>query len=272
LKTLTPGMRRLLTAAAVLVFLAGVQLFVFPGRTARYFAWTINPPLTAAFLGASYWSSVGFELAAARERTWAQARIAAPAVFVFTVLTLVVTLVHIDRFHFGPRFEPATRAVTWIWLAIYSIVPVMMILLLAAQRREPGIDPPREASPPAWLVGLVALQAVVLLGVGAALLVSPLRAAVIWPWALTPLTGRAIGAWLCSLGVAAAHALREGDLARVRPAAVAYITFAVLQAIALMRFPHTLHWSQPQAIGYAAFLATTLAAGLGALTRRQVPR
>src|SRR5581483_6358835 len=129
LKTLTPGMRRLLTAAAVLVFLAGVQLFVFPGRTARYFAWTINPPLTAAFLGASYWSSVGFELAAARERTWAQARIAAPAVFVFTVLTLVVTLVHIDRFHFGPRFEPATRAVTWIWLAIYSIVPVMMVLL-----------------------------------------------------------------------------------------------------------------------------------------------
>ena len=70
------------------------------------------------------------------------------------------------------------------------------------------------------------------------------------------------------MGVAAAHALREGDLARVRPAAVAYVAFAVLQAIALARFPHTLHWSSAQAIGYAVFLATTLAAGLGALTRR----
>ena len=47
-------MRALLAVAAVLVFLAGTQLFVFSTRTARYFAWTIDPPMTAAFLGAHY--------------------------------------------------------------------------------------------------------------------------------------------------------------------------------------------------------------------------
>jgi hypothetical protein len=151
-------------------------------------------------------------------------------------------------------------------LAIYSIVPVLMTVLMVEQGRVRGEDPPRAVSPPLWLAALVLVQAVVLLGLGAALLVSPLRAAALWPWTLTPLTGRAIGAWLFSLGVAAAHALREGDLARVRPAAVAYLTFAVLQAIAVARFPHTLDWSSAQAIGYAVFLATTLVAGLGAFS------
>jgi hypothetical protein len=35
----------------VLVFLAGVQLFILSEQTDRYFAWTIVPPLTAALLG-----------------------------------------------------------------------------------------------------------------------------------------------------------------------------------------------------------------------------
>ena len=60
-RPLTAGMRSLLIVAGVLVALAGIQLFVFSDRTDRFFAWTIEPPLTAAFLGASYWASVVFE-------------------------------------------------------------------------------------------------------------------------------------------------------------------------------------------------------------------
>lgn len=108
-KPLTPAMKRLLIVAGVLVALAGVQLFVFPERTDRYFAWTIEPPLTATFLGASYWASVVFQFGAARSRVWANARIAVPTVFVFTTATLIVTLVHLDRFHLGTEFELMTR-------------------------------------------------------------------------------------------------------------------------------------------------------------------
>jgi hypothetical protein len=261
-------MRGSLYAAATLVFLAGVQLFVFPERTATYFAWTIQPPLTAAFLGASYWSSMVFEAVAARQRRWSDARIAVPTVFVFTVLTLVVTLVHLDRFHLGPSFALPTRAVTWAWIAIYSVVPVLMVALTILQRRAAGDDaPPTSEREPLWLAWLIGVHVVVLGGLGVALLVTPLRAAHVWPWALTPLTGRAIGAWLVSLGVAAAHAMRERDLRRLRPAAAAYVAFAVLQAAALLRYPSTPRWDGRGYV-YAAFLASALLAGLAALRRQ----
>ena len=49
-RELQPGMRALLWVAGVLVLLAGVQLLFFTERTATHFAWTIQPPLTAATL------------------------------------------------------------------------------------------------------------------------------------------------------------------------------------------------------------------------------
>src|SRR5712692_507014 len=100
-KPVTLGMRRLLYVASALVFISGVQLFVLTDHTDRFFAWTIHPGLTAAFLGGGYLASFFLEFLSARERVWAQARLAVPAVLTFTVLTLVVTLVHRDRFHFG---------------------------------------------------------------------------------------------------------------------------------------------------------------------------
>ena len=80
---LLPSMRRLLLVAAFLVFLAGLQLFVFPLRTADWFAWTIDVPMTAVFLGASYWSSAVLEVAGSRAAVWGHARLS-----VWTVLRL----------------------------------------------------------------------------------------------------------------------------------------------------------------------------------------
>jgi hypothetical protein len=44
--------RVVLFVVIVLVFLASIQLFILSEQTDRYFAWTIVPPLTAAFIGA----------------------------------------------------------------------------------------------------------------------------------------------------------------------------------------------------------------------------
>ena len=264
-KDLQPGMRSLLLVAAVLVFLAGVQLFVFTERTERYFAWTITPPLTAAFLGAAYWSSVAFELLASRARLWANARIAVPAVFVFTTLTLVATLIHRDKFHFGADHELGTRAVTWAWLAVYTVVPVLMAVLWVRQHRAPGGDPPRDHPLPVWLTALVGTQAVVLLVLGTWMFAAPTSAAEVWPWALTELTGRAVAAWLLGLGVAAAHAVWERDVVRLRPAAVAYLGFGVLETWAMLRYADTVDWSSSEGTGLAVFLASTVVTGVAAL-------
>ena len=267
IKPLVPGMRWLLAVAAVLVLLAGFQLFVFTGRTATYFAWTIANPLAAAFLGAGYWASVSIEALSGRQRVWANARIAVPAVFVFTVLTLVATLMNLGQFHLGDKFATGTRIVTVAWFAIYILVPLLMLIVLAVQARAPGADPPRSAGLPAWIYAVLAVQAIVLLGFGVALFAVPAHTAPLWPWKLTTLVAQATGAWLISLGVAAAHALLERDARRLRPAAVGYVLLALLQAIALARYPDRFAWHSAAGVIYLVFLASMLLTGAVWLAR-----
>ena len=255
-------MRGLLLLAAMLVLLAGVQLLVFADRTDQYFAWTIDPPLTAASLGAAYWASAALQISAARVRWWVHGRIAVPGVLVFTALTLVVTIVHLERFHLTAE-SAATRAVTWAWLAVYAVVPVAMVVLWVEQARVAGADPPRGAALATWLRALVLVQFGVLLLVGAVLLVRP-ESADWWPWPLTPLTGRAIGAWCIGLAVVAGQALLENDRVRVRPAAWAYLVLPVLQTYALVRYRTSID-PGPAIWCYAAFLASAVVVGAAAL-------
>ncbi len=250
-------MRRLLLVAAVLVFLAGLQLFVFPLRTADWFAWTIDVPMTAVFLGASYWSSAVLEVAGARSASWSRARLAVWTVLVFTTLTLVVTLVHLDKFHLGAENPSNARAITVGWLAVYAVVPVAMVTLIWLQSRSAGsaVSSRAPERPHPALRWLLVVLAVVLLGLGVALLVAPLEAARLWPWPLTELTGRAVGAWLVGLGWAAVHARQIDDLPSIRPLGLTGATFALLQAVALVRYGDDLTWSSPTATGYVVGLA-----------------
>src|SRR5215208_2515325 len=99
-KPVTKWMRWNLLSSVVLCFFAGLSLFVATDQTDQFSAWTINSHITAAFIGAAYWGAgVFLTLLSARERDWARARIAVPAVFVFSVLGLISTLLHLDRFH-----------------------------------------------------------------------------------------------------------------------------------------------------------------------------
>lgn len=258
-----PATRVFLLVSMVLVLLAGLQLFVFGTETERFFAWTIASPLTAAFLGASYLASVPLTWLGARRRAWVDTRLSIPSIVVFTALTLLVTLVHLDRFHFGEGGSAEVAA--WAWIVIYVADPLIWIGVLAAQRRAPGQDPPRTDRLPRAVRAGLALQAGVLVGLGIALLVAPAAVADAWPWPLTPLTGRAIGAWLVGLGVSAALAAREDDRRRVQVAMISWVTLAVLQAAALARFGDQVDWGGAASILYVAFLASIVAVSVGAL-------
>jgi len=263
---LSGAVRTLLLAAAVLVFLAGVQLFVFPTRTEEYFAWTVASPMTAVFLGASYWSAVGLEVTAARARGWGGARIAVPTVFVFTTATLVVTLVHLELFHLDADLELNTRLVTWGWIAVYVVVPVLMVLAVVAQRRA-GFAAPPPTGLPALVRGVLLLLALGLAGLGLTLLLSPATGTDLWPWALTPLTARAVGAWLLGLGVAAGHAFVLDDRPSLRPLAVTGVLFGLLQAVALARFGEEVDRGA-RGVVYVAALALLTAVSAWALWPR----
>ncbi|HYS99777.1 MAG TPA: hypothetical protein VEO20_03845 [Thermoplasmata archaeon] len=259
-RPLIKPMRWLLYAASSLVFLAGLQLTVFSEDTATYFAWTISPFLTAAFLGAAYWAAVPVEVIAARQSSWANARLAVPAIWLFTTLTLVVTLVHFDKFHFSSPIASA-QAAAWFWLAIYAGVPVAMLLVAWLQLRAPGGDPPPGPKAPTWMRVAVLIQGGGMLVVGVALLVAPMAVGSVWPWTLTALTGRAIGAWFVGIGFAAFHGWRENDFLRIRPLGGGYIAFSVLELIALGRYAGQVNWG-PSAWVYLAFLLSILPVGL----------
>ena len=250
--------RALLLVAAVLVFLAGLQLTAFPTRTADWFSWTIDVPMTAVFLGAAYWSSAVLEVAGARSAGWGRARLTVWAVLVFTTLTFVVTMVHLDTFHLGAAHPTSARLVTWGWLTIYAGVPVALAAALVVQARRGARTVGGVRRPlPRGLRVLLAALAVVLLGAGATLLAAPTWAAGGWSWPLTPLTARAVGAWLVGLGWAAAHAGVLDDADRVRPLGLTGVAFVVLQAAALLRHGDALDWSAWQSSAYVV--------GLGAI-------
>jgi hypothetical protein len=244
-RPLTVGMRRLLLLATLLVLLAGAALFVAPERTDEWFAWTVDPPVTAAFLGAAYWASATVEWTSARASSWAHARVAVPSVFTFTALTLAITLIHLDKFHLAADLATTTRAVTWAWIVIYATVPVMMALLWVRQNRRGGVDPPRTHTLPAWAPAACVAMAVVLLGIGAWLLMAPEQVADWWPWHLTALTGRAIGAWFIGLGVSAVSTATEKDAHRARPVAVGAVVLPLLTAVAISRYPDDVAWDSP---------------------------
>lgn len=264
LRPLTRGMQLMLLVASVLVFLIGIPLVLLTTQTESYFAWTIGSALTAAFLGGAYWSSGLLELLASRERVWANARIAVPAVLLFTVLTLIVTMLHIENFHFdAPAWHTVTG--TWAWLVVYAVVPLIMGWLLLRQGDLRGGDPPLRAPLQGWVRAVLVLQGAVMLPIGAGLFLYPPAVAPFWPWELTALTGRAIGAWLFSIGVIAAHAVYEDDWRRLRPFAASYTLLAVMQLLALLCFGGEIDWARAGGWLYVGFLLSIGLVGLAGL-------
>lgn len=100
--------RVLLLAFITLTLVATNQLFVLARHTATLFSWTIQPPLSAAFLGASYFAGCVLSVLALRSRSWRTARV--PLV---TACASVTSRLSISTFpRPGRRTIARTRAAT----------------------------------------------------------------------------------------------------------------------------------------------------------------
>lgn len=253
-----PGTRWLLRVFSLLTALAFVVLFALWASTEQYFAWTIQPPVTAAFLGAAYAAGCVLEILAVRAGTWTAVRIPYVTIAVFVVLTLLATVLHIDRFHFGSPGVVA-RSAAWLWLAIYVVVPVLMVIMLVAQERRIGVNSDVTVAVPRFLSVALLAQGVLLLGLGAALYLVPSLQSVLWPWPLTPLTARAVAAWLVAFGLGAVLASRANDLGRLEISAWSYGLMAVLELVVVIRYMDLIRWTEPSAWGYLSLLAVVLA-------------
>lgn len=257
------GMHLVFWIGSILVSAAGIQLFVLSDHTDRLFAWTIKNPLTAAFLGAFYFTALVLAFLSGREQAWARARVGVTGVVVFISLTFVLTLKHLGLFHFHSN-GLAAKGAAYLWFVVYMLAPIGAVIAWISQLRSPGVDPPREHLLPAWFRAIVAIQGAIVLGVGLWLFVAaPNGDTAIWPWTLTPLTARAIAAWMIGLGLVLALAVYENAWERIRNALGAYVVLGVLELVALARYPHVkgLDWGAPKSWIYVGFLAAVILIG-----------
>jgi hypothetical protein len=247
--------RRFYGVAAALAAVAGFLLFPLAGETDRFFSWTIEPPLSAAFLGAAYWAALVLLAWAARQREWAFARTAMPPVATIAALLLVTTLIHLDKFDLDGLFG-------WFWLVVDCLVTPLLAWSIARQTRTTG-PVPRGLHPlPGPVRGVLAAIGLLLVGLGVALYAAPGEAPSLWPWDLTPLTARAIASFLIGFGVAAAFALWENDSERLRGPACAYTALAALELLALAVFSDDLTAGSAGVTAYVTFWFLSLALGV----------
>ncbi len=247
--------RRVFAASAVLAALAGLMLFVGAAETDRFFSWTIEPAATAAFLGAIYWAvALLFARTSRWGEIWPQIRIAAVAEAVAALLLAAATLLHLDKFHhdlFG-----------YFWIVVYAIAAPLLAGLLIVTVREARqvLDGLAPWTPlPTGLRRLLAAQAFIFGAFGVALFVAPETAADLWPWELTPLTARAIAAFLIGLAAAGAIAARERELRWIRDAGWTYLALGGLEILAAAIHAGDFH----SGLGLAAFICFWATVALG---------
>ncbi|HEY7223430.1 MAG TPA: hypothetical protein VH561_07465 [Micromonosporaceae bacterium] len=169
-------------------------LYPVPTDTGRLFAWHIVPTLTPMILGSAYLGGAYFFLRAGRAQSWSVIKGGFVPVAVFASLMGIATIVHWDKFnHHHVAF--------WLWAFLYFTTPFLVFWTWSTNRRfgELPADDGRELPPLA--ARMTAAVGGLALAVGLFLFAIPSAAIRIWPWQLTPLTSRVLGAVFC-LGLA----------------------------------------------------------------------
>jgi hypothetical protein len=253
-RTLSPELRWLFAFFAALALGAFLLLFVLSEQTDDSFSWTIQPPLTAAFLGACYLGASLLFAWTVRRGGARSARAALLPVGLIAILLLVATIVHEDRFHddlFG-----------WFWRIAYVVAPIAILVVLVRELRRADVPSEPVAPLPLALCAVLSVQGAAMLGIGAYLFAAPESADSLWPWALTPLTARAVGAFLVGFGISALHAVLANDVARFEGAAIASAGLATGELVALARYRDDLSGADVDTWVFVAFLVSMLLAGL----------
>ena len=175
---------------------------MLPDHAAVFFAWPITAPLSAAYVGASFWAAGVLIFWASRQRHWVRARVTIPAIAVVVSTLLAATLRHLELF---------SSPLGLVWVEVYVLVGPVAVVLLALQLGVPGTDPHSGRALPGWLRGGLAIQAGALLAAGGLLFLAPGTAADVWPWPLTELTSMAIGGWMLGVAVTAVYLVWHDD-------------------------------------------------------------
>jgi hypothetical protein len=186
---------------APFLIVAFVLLYFFPYDTARLFAWTIKPSMTPMVLASAYLGGFYFFCRVPFERRWATVKTGFLAVALFASLLGVATILHWEKFNHA-------HIAFWLWAGLYFVAPFLVVGAWVNNRRfsAPALPGERTLSGATrWIIGFVGMSALV---TGSAMFIAPTQMVDVWPWLLTPLTCRVVGAIFC-LGSAGAAVMTD---------------------------------------------------------------
>ena len=189
-----PATRALSAFIVPFLVVAFVALYGFPGDTDRLFAWTIVPPMTPMTLGAVYLGGAFFFVRAFRAAEWHTIKAGFVAVGTFASLMGVATVLQWDRFNHD-------HVAFWLWAGLYFTTPVLVWGVWLANRRRGTVARPGDVVLPAPARMVVGATGALAVAAGLFLFLLPSLAIDVWPWTITPLTSRVLGA-IFMLGVA----------------------------------------------------------------------
>ena len=254
-----PASRALSAFIIPFLVVAFVVLYGFPGDTDELFAWPVGPPMTPMTLGAVYLGGAYFFLRAFRAREWHTVQSGFLSVATFATLMGVATILHWDKFtHDHVAF--------WLWAGLYFTTPFLVFGVWLANRRRTSLPGPGDLllSPAArWAIGGLGLLAV---AAGAFLFLAPARAIDTWPWALTPLTSRVLGA-IFMLGPAGIGVLIDPRWSTTRLMLQVQCFMMSLILLAAIRARHEFDGSRPMSwLLLVGFVGTLVSAATLSVT------
>lgn len=190
-------------AALVIPFLvvAFVILFFIPAETESLFAWKIQPSMSAMMLAAAYAGGIVFFTGVLRLKQWHKVKVGFLPVLSFASLLGIATILHWDKFSHG-------HISFFAWAGLYFTTPFIVLTVWIRNRnQDTGKSEDHDIVIPAIARLIIGFIGAITLVISLFLFVKPETMIDLWPWILTPLTARVVGAMfslpgLVGLGIA----------------------------------------------------------------------
>jgi hypothetical protein len=235
---LIPSTRIIFGFLAVLTIISGPLLYLYPGGTAQYWAWEVQPEMSAVWLGAGYTFGAMSLLTLLFIGPFQKLFVSLLAIWPFSCAMLFATVIHIDRFF-------VDRLTFWIWLITYIILPFAFPAIWLLNKKQAIPHQGDELQFPknsAYIAGLISFGLFLL---AAVLIFNPAMAASFWPWNLTPLMSRVIGGWILALAASALSLVFERRYLAYRELMFEAGLWLVLILIGGWRYSEQFDFSRP---------------------------
>lgn len=225
-----------------------------PVNSAQNFAWSIQPPVTAAMIGGFYLAIAPILILGMFAKSWESLRVIVIPALVFTAMLLIATWLHWANFRHGtPAF--------WLWYVSYVTPPIAFgILYMLQWRRQHAVT---DVQPMSMVFrGLLIPLGLLITAEGVYTFLNPAHFVEGQAFVATPLTARTLAGWMTALGLILLCAAAEGAFERVRIGALFLILALPCLWLQMARFPDQVDWTHPRLLAMGAVLALCSILGL----------